>query len=135
MSDQLRFADLMKMMRSPNRNKVKSLIVNNKDNYLPLLLHQLKIEKNMETRKLILQSISWAPDIRAVKPLLNILNNESDKKILILAIRTLGAIKSELAIPDLNKLVNRSPDVDIIQEASLAIQVIQGLTPEWSLNT
>jgi len=54
---------------------------------------------------------------------------QEDDEIRICIIQSLAKLKANLALPELLKIVNRDPNHDVIREASLAIQIIQGITP------
>ena len=55
---------------------------------------------------------------------------EYDYDVRKTAIETIGSFKNSIAIDSLSKIVNRDNNVEIIQLASQAIQIIQGIVED-----
>ncbi len=81
-----------------------------------------------------IQALIMIGDNSKLQVLLKIALDDFDNKVRIAAIRGLALLKDSIAINSLTKIVNRSDNEAIITAASLAIQIIQGHAPEWSLD-
>jgi HEAT repeat protein len=86
------------------------------------------------TRVSAIQSLTWIADPVIIKPLMETALKDSDKLVRRTAIESIGSLKNPVAISTLEQIVNTEKDPDIKNAASIAIQVIQGITPSWSQN-
>ncbi|MHA2366677.1 MAG: HEAT repeat domain-containing protein [Candidatus Hodarchaeales archaeon] len=90
--------------------------------------------KHPLTRISAIQSLAWFKEKSHLKLLIDLALDDANKLVRLSAIEEVASLKDQGAVEPLMKLVNRSSDEQIIKAASVAIQVIQGLTPEWSLD-
>ena len=135
MEEELTFNQLLTRLGSDNEisrkiavNKLKHF----QDKNLMLHIFQLlRDTEEREVKKRVLETITWFDDLTSVKPLIVILNDEEDDETRICIIQTLAKIKANVALPELLKIVNRDHNPEVIREASLAIQIIQGITPAY----
>lgn len=100
---------------------------------IPFLIEAAKNDDYPWTRVSAIQSLSWIGDPKIIDPLIDIVLNDGNRIVRKTAIEILGNMKDEKAIEPLNKIVNSNDESDEIKKAaSVAIQVIQGITPSWS---
>ncbi|MHA2253491.1 MAG: HEAT repeat domain-containing protein [Candidatus Kariarchaeaceae archaeon] len=101
---------------------------------IPHLIKAMQKDEYPWTRVSAIQSLTWIADRSIIEPLMNTALNDKDKLVRRTAIESLGSFKDPKALDVLNQIVENDPDYEIKQAASIAIQVIQGVTPEWSQN-
>jgi HEAT repeat protein len=87
---------------------------------------------DIETSRAAIQVMQYIKKDLVLKELVDLATADIHPELRMSAIRVLGSLKEETAIPILEKIVNRSDDAQIIQTASIAIQVIQGITEDTS---
>jgi HEAT repeat protein len=135
MEEELSFNQLLSRLGSNDKlnrkNAIKKLEGFKDKNLMEHIFELLRETDEREVKKRVLETISWFDDLSAVKPLIVILNDEEDIEVRICIIQTLAKLKANSALPELLKIVNRDHNPDVIREASLAIQIIQGITPAY----
>ncbi len=135
MEEELSFNQLLSRLGSNdelNRKNAVKILEDFKDQNLMQHIFQLLRETDeIEVKKRVLETITWFEDLTSVKPLIVVLNEEENDETRICIIQTLAKLKANLALPELLKIVNRDHNPDVIREASLAIQIIQGITPAY----
>ena len=100
---------------------------------IPYLLEAIAKDDYMWTRISAIQSLGWIADPVVIKNLILCVEKDTEDLVRKTAIITLGAFKDERALPSLEKIVNnRSEGSEIRTAASLAIEVIKGITPDYS---
>ena len=100
---------------------------------IPYLIQAIKEDDYSWTRISAIQSLSWIADPSIIDPLIDAALHDKDTLVRKTAIEALGNLKNEAAIEPLNQIVNDpSNPTDVKSSASIAIQVIQGITPSWS---
>jgi len=100
---------------------------------VPHLIKAIKEDDYAWTRISAIQSLSWIGDPSIIDPLIDAALHDSDELVRKTAIEALGNIKNEKALEPLTQIVNDKKNSDsVINAASIAIQVIQGITPSWS---
>jgi HEAT repeat protein len=87
---------------------------------------------NLVTSKSAIKVMQYIKKDLVFKELVDLVNTDIHPELRMSAIRVLGSMKDETAIPILEKIVNRSDNERVIQTASIAIQVIQGITDDTS---
>ncbi len=135
MEEELSFNQLLSRLGSNDefnrKNAVKKLEIFKDQNLMEHIIQLLRDTEETEVKKRVLETITWFEDLTTVKPLIVILNDEEDDEVRICIIQTLAKMKANLALSELLKIVNRDHNPDVIREASLAIQIIQGITPAY----
>ena len=135
MDEELSFNQLLTRLGSNdelNRKSAVQKLENLHDkNLVKHIFQLLRDTDEREVKKRVLETITWFEDLTTVKPLIVILNEEEDDETRICIIQTLAKMKANVALPELLKIVNRDHNPDVIREASLAIQIIQGITPAY----
>lgn len=135
MDEELSFSQLLTRLGSNDELNRKSAVTKlekfQDKNLMQHIFQLLRDTDEREVKKRVLETITWFDDLATVKPLIVILNDEEDDETRICIIQTLAKIKANVALPELLKIVNRDHNPDVIREASLAIQIIQGITPAY----
>ncbi|MHA2502712.1 MAG: HEAT repeat domain-containing protein [Candidatus Kariarchaeaceae archaeon] len=100
---------------------------------IPHLIKAVKNDDYSWTRISAIQSLAWIADSSIISTLIEAALHDSDTLVRKTAIEALGNLKDESALDPLISIVNdpTSP-TDVKNSASVAIQVIQGITPTWS---
>ncbi|MCY3413305.1 MAG: HEAT repeat domain-containing protein [Candidatus Heimdallarchaeota archaeon] len=100
---------------------------------IPYLIEAIQQDSYSFTRVSAIQSLGWIADLSAVEALIQAVDTDKDKLVRKTAINTLGAFKDRRALPVLEKVVNNgAEEEDVRNAASIAIQVINGITPDYS---
>lgn len=100
---------------------------------IPHLIKAMLHDSYKWTRISAIQSLTWIADQRIIEPLIQVAKDDTDDLVRKTAIEALGNFRNEEAISHLEIIVNdRSNSEEIRKAASIAIQVIQGITPSWS---
>lgn len=100
---------------------------------IPYLLDAMEKDDYMWTRISAIQSLGWIADPIAIKAMIRCVENDPKNLVRKTAINTLGAFKDSMPIPILEKIVNNENETNEIRNAaSLAVEVIKGITPDYS---
>ena len=102
------------------------------DAFIEKIIQIIRQDGNPETRSFAIKALHGISSLGWLKTLIDVAQDDEDKSVRLVAIRHLGHSGQKMAIPTLEKIVARDADSDIIREASVAIQVLQGITPEGS---
>ena len=135
MENDLSFTGLLERLGSINDERLSTVNQSDKTSEEPLLSEFMKLfrqTEDNELKKSVIESLIIFKEISLTKTILTLIDDENDDGVKIQAIRFLGQKKDKLALSGLERIVNLSDSADVIQEASIAIQIIQGIAPEWS---
>ncbi len=99
---------------------------------IPHLIKAIKKDEYPWTRVSAIQSLTWIADPMIIDALLDAAVNDIDTLVRRTAIESLGSFKERRALKIFEKIVNEDSDLELKKAASIAIQVIEGITPAWS---
>ena len=99
----------------------------------PALMELLVTTDDVGTKQTIITLLQHYQGQKSLKPLLDLLLEEEDLKVQVTIIKTLAILENPAAIGTLEKLVQRSSYPEVIQVASQAIQIIQGVASPFSI--
>lgn len=100
---------------------------------IPHLIKAIKQDDYAWTRISAIQSLTWIADPSIIDPLIDAALHDENSLVRKTAIESLGNLKDDRALDPLNDIVNnKNNPEDVKKAASVAIQVIQGITPTWS---
>ncbi|MDH5401740.1 MAG: HEAT repeat domain-containing protein [Candidatus Heimdallarchaeota archaeon] len=100
---------------------------------IPHLVKCLKEDTYPWTRVSAIQSLTWIAHESIIEPLIDVAKHDKDLMVRRTAIESLGNMRNRSALQILNDIVNNeSEDNEIKKAASIAILVIEGLTPSYA---
>ena len=101
---------------------------------IPNLVNTIKQSDVPHDRLIAVKSLRWIADPSPLAQLKNTLLHDDDNNVRCALIELIGSLREASMMHTLNKIVNRDDDPQVIKTASLAIQVIQGITPASSMD-
>ena len=101
---------------------------------IPDLVSTIKESDIPHNRLIAVKSLRWIADPSPLAHLKNTLLHDDDNDVRCAIIQLIGSLREASMMHSLNKIVNRDDDPTVIKTASIAIQVIQGITPASSMD-
>ena len=100
---------------------------------IPFLIEAIKKDNYSFTRVAAIQSLGWIANPLAIDAFIYAIENDKEDLVRKTAITTLGSFRDKKGIMCLEKVVNNGAESNAIRNAaSLAIEVINGTTPNYS---
>jgi len=127
------FIEMLKFPDPPHDKLNQTVKDLNQKELIPAMIDLLVSTSDPAIKRSVIQVLQYLAGVDSLRPLLEIVLESSNPKIQHMAIKALGLINHKEALPILEKIVNRSDNPELIQVASQSIQVIQGISPAYSI--
>lgn len=101
---------------------------------IPDLVNTIRESDIPQNRLIAVKSLRWIGDPSPLALLKKTLLHDDDNNVRCAIIELIGSLREASMMHSLTKIVNRDDDPVVIRTASIAIQVIQGITPASSLD-
>ncbi|MCY3413284.1 MAG: HEAT repeat domain-containing protein [Candidatus Heimdallarchaeota archaeon] len=130
------FSQLLSKLEShyPETKVKQNFEEKNFEAIIPILIDTIIHSEVEGDRLLAVKTLQFIDDPTPVAKLKHTLLHDHHKTVRIAIIQMIGKLKLASMIPILTKIVNRDDDDEVIKTASLAIQVIQEITPFSSMD-